>query len=293
MFDVKYVVAVSGGVDSVVLLDMLAGGLLDDFAAATFVVAHFDHGIRDDSPADELLVRGLAARYGLEYRTKRVRLGSDASEQLARRERYGFLRDVMQQVGAQAIITAHHAGDVVETIAINISRGTGWRGLAVLDSSDVLRPLLGYTKQQLHDYAVQHGLVWHEDLTNSDTKYLRNQLRQDLQQLDTESAELLCLYRDRQVAIKHAVTNVALSMVGQPPYQRKDFTSVPGYLGTELLRVVLEQQTSQRFTRPQLGRALAAVGAFGTGKVCQVGGGVDLVFGKKTFTVKSNRRRSQ
>jgi tRNA(Ile)-lysidine synthase len=114
----KYVVAVSGGVDSVVLLDHLAG-----HPEYELVVAHFDHGIRDDSREDEAFVRSLAEKYNVPFESKREDLGKQASEELARDRRYAFLRSVAGKHNAQ-IITAHHADDAVETIAINLLRGT-------------------------------------------------------------------------------------------------------------------------------------------------------------------------
>jgi len=69
-------------------------------------------------------------------------------------------------------MTAHHADDVIETIAINHLRGTGWRGLAVLDS-DIVRPLLGMSKEVIKDYAQKRGLTWREDSTNTSDVYLR------------------------------------------------------------------------------------------------------------------------
>ena len=131
----RYVVAVSGGVDSVVLLHQMVqdGG-------SELVVAHFDHGIREDSDLDAQFVRELAQSYRLPCEVRREELGSGASEELARNRRYAFLREVAKKHRA-TIVTAHHMNDIPETIAINLTRGTGWRGLAVL-GSDVHRPLL-------------------------------------------------------------------------------------------------------------------------------------------------------
>ena len=136
----RYVVAVSGGVDSVVLLDMVA----QEVAPQRLIVAHFDHGIRPESADDAAFVKSLAKQYGLTFETKREELGANASEELAREHRYAFLRDVAKRYSA-TIMTAHHADDIIETIAINMTRGTGWRGLAVLDSPGIERPLLDKT----------------------------------------------------------------------------------------------------------------------------------------------------
>jgi len=174
-----YVVAVSGGVDSVVLLDMLIHGA-EEIAAIDpdqLIVAHFDHGIREDSVNDAEFVRGLAKRYGVRFETERATLGQDASEEMAREARYSFLRQICKNYSA-TLITAHHQDDLIETMLINLIRGTGWRGLVSLNSnSRILRPLLNTSKNELIYYANEHDLQWQEDSTNEDTKYLRNYVR--------------------------------------------------------------------------------------------------------------------
>jgi tRNA(Ile)-lysidine synthetase-like protein len=101
--DGRYVVAVSGGVDSVALLDILR-----QQTGLELIVAHFDHGIRKDSCQDRLLVEQLAKRYGLTFVYEEAKLGPRTSEETARRARYAFLNKVMREHQAVAIVTAHH-----------------------------------------------------------------------------------------------------------------------------------------------------------------------------------------
>ncbi len=169
-------VAVSGGIDSVVLLTLLRGN-----PSLQLVVAHFDHGIRSDSAEDTAFVAGLAKLYELEFVAGYGQLGPDASEDTARRHRYAFLEDVRARHGAAAIVTAHHQDDVIETALLNIVRGTRRRGLVSLQSTDsIKRPLLGVTKDEIRDYAVLHKLEWVEDSTNLEMKYARNRVRAQL-----------------------------------------------------------------------------------------------------------------
>ena len=171
-----YVVAVSGGVDSMALLDMLQR--LDGMK---LTVAHFDHGIRDDSHEDRMLVERAAKDYGLPFVYTEGRLGAKASEELARRARYDFLHKVRQASGAGAVVTAHHKDDVLETAIINLLRGTGRKGLTSLRSIDgIKRPLLGHSKQEITRYAKRQNLGWRDDPTNSDPKYLRNHVRHNI-----------------------------------------------------------------------------------------------------------------
>jgi tRNA(Ile)-lysidine synthetase-like protein len=152
----KYVVAVSGGVDSVVLLD-----LLRMYPGVHVVVAHFDHGIRDDSHLDRAHVQTLAQRYQLPFVYDKGRLGPGASEADARTARYDFLRKAQVASSADAIITAHHQDDVLETAIINLLRGTGRKGLSSLTSGEgIIRPLLEVPKSEIIDYAKRHRLQY-------------------------------------------------------------------------------------------------------------------------------------
>ena len=168
-----YIVAVSGGVDSIALLD-----LLTKKPDLKLIVAHFDHGIRQDSTKDRRLVQRLAKDYGLTFVYDEGNLGSDASEAVAREARYKFLHRVCEVANAKSIITAHHQDDLVETAIINMIRGTGRRGLTSLSSTQKLcRPLLGLSKEALIKYAKEKNLTWREDSSNQDTKYMRNHIR--------------------------------------------------------------------------------------------------------------------
>src|SRR5487761_779794 len=123
----KYVVAVSGGVDSVVLLHILAG-----IPNNELVVAHFDHGVRPDSVADRQFVQDLAVPLNFPFEFAEGKLGAKASEALARAKRYEFLRATQRKHQAAGIVTAHNQDDVLETAIINILRGTARRGLGSL-----------------------------------------------------------------------------------------------------------------------------------------------------------------
>ncbi len=278
----KYVVAVSGGVDSVVLLDMLAKGVIP---CTEFVVAHFDHGIRDESADDALFVYDLAKKYDVSFETKREDLGKDASEELARTRRYAFLRDVAKKYDAK-IMAAHHADDIVETIAINLTRGTGWRGLAVLDSVDIERPLLDKTKSEIVEYARMNSLEWREDVTNSDTKYLRNALRKKLTGLDVQTFRLLHLYRNRQVALRAQIDAEAKKLVKDSPYSRYFFIYAPSHAAEELLRTAIFNQAGYSPTRPQVRRALHAIKTFHHQKRYEIASGVYLKFTTTHFSVE-------
>jgi len=272
----RLVVAVSGGVDSVALLDMLAKANTHEL-----VVAHFDHGIREDSGEDAAFVAKLASTYNVRFETKREELGKGASEELARSRRYAFLREVAGKHQA-TIVTAHHAGDIVETVAINLTRGTGWRGLAVLDS-DVFRPLLHLTKTDITTYAADHNLSWHEDSTNSSDAYLRNRIRRKTKSLtDDQTLQILAL-RAEQVGIKHRIDDEVKQLVGDgPEYSRYFFSHVDPVAARECLRYI----TRGALTRPQLGRALIAIKTAKAGSIFEAGSGVRFRFTSRNFSIE-------
>lgn len=256
----KYVVAVSGGVDSMVLLR-----LLKEQADLELVVAHVDHGIREGSADDARFVEDSAWLYQLPFRLHTVRLGRGASEESARRERYAFLRRVVTEENAKALITAHHADDVVETVVLNLVRGTGWRGLCSLRSADVtLRPLLAYTKQELYDYALHHRLEWCEDETNFTNIYTRNYIRHQVipacQKQDPHFKDTMRSLSRAQAtlraSIEHELATLMQSVEQGGALKKKALLQLDAPLALEVLRSFLHAH-SVRQTRPQLQRLLA------------------------------------
>lgn len=174
------IVAVSGGPDSVVLLD-----LLDRAGFQKITVAHVDHQIRKESTGDAVFVKKLSKQYGFPCVMKRVnipclaKLRKENLEAVARDERYEFFRELKKKRKAKYIVTAHQADDQVETVLFNMARGCGLdgiSGMSVIDG-DIFRPLLNFTKQEILDYAKSHQLKFRIDRTNQDPSYRRNLLR--------------------------------------------------------------------------------------------------------------------
>ncbi len=172
----KYIVAVSGGVDSVCLLSMLTkhGGY-------ELIVAHVDHGIRSDSDKDAELVRKFSEKYKFNFVITLLNLGRNASEEELRTARYDFLFAQMRDQDAKAILTAHHADDVLETSIMNVKRGTDRYGAAGgMSREGIIRPLLNVRKSELLDYAKANQFTWREDSTNTSVAYTRNKIRHEV-----------------------------------------------------------------------------------------------------------------
>lgn len=268
----KYVVAVSGGVDSVALLDMLVrhGG-------HQLTVAHFDHGIREDSAADARFVEALAVRYGLPFRIQSGNLGEHASEALAREKRYEFLRAVAKQASG-VIATAHHQDDVIETIALNLTRGTGWRGLAVLSATDIHRPLVKFRKRDLYAYALEHELEWVEDETNVTGAYLRNRLRRKTAILSDSSRTTLAELWKKQRLLRQSIDDETSHFITDSRYF---MTMIDDGAAVEILRVVTPQ-----LTRPQLKRLHHSIKTAKSGTTFEAGPQTTVTFTAREFIVK-------
>lgn len=237
-----YIVAVSGGVDSLVLLHkLMSHHKADDNESPEYIVAHFDHGIRPDSSSDAEFVKGLAAKYGLIFELGEGNLGPDTSEATARDERYKFLRETKEKHGADKIITAHHQDDVIESMVINMIRGTGARGLNPMNgSADVLRPLIHKTKQELLEYAKEHNLVWQEDSTNADEKYLRNYVRLRLMpKLEPAREDLLKIQKLVDSTYHDVDMRTTTLLPAQNVLSRSWFVSLPYVVQKELIRAWL------------------------------------------------------
>jgi tRNA(Ile)-lysidine synthase len=177
------VVAVSGGADSVALL-----ALLRQFWGGSPVVAHLEHGIRGaESEKDADFVCELAARWGCDIELRRLCVPEllnrgESMEMGARRIRYEFLEETALRRRASGAALAHQRGDVVETVLMNLFRGTGARGLAGIPETRkgavrFFRPLLAFCHADLVRLLRMRGIPWREDRTNNDPAYLRNRLR--------------------------------------------------------------------------------------------------------------------
>lgn len=267
----KYVVAVSGGVDSMVLLHML-----HTQSPHELIVAHFDHAVRSDSQQDTDLVERTAGGYGLDFVTSRLGDPESKAEDYLRSRRYEWLESVRREMVADAIVTAHHADDVIETLMINLSRGTGWRGGASLRSTDtLLRPLLKVPKAEIVRYAIENRLEWREDYTNNDIRYFRNFLRHGaVGGLDMFTKKNLMSIIDRQHELRDQIEQEvelqAARLKTSTGYRRYDIIMLPDMVALEILRYV----TGGVLEPFQMRRLLHFIKTGRSGAIMQAGGGI-------------------
>ena len=169
----RVAVAVSGGLDSVCLLDLLVR--LRGRHKAALEVVTVDHGTRPDSPADADFVEELAAKHGLACRRFVLSLGPRASEAECRAGRLACF----EQLDVDRVAVGHHRDDQAETVLLALMRGSGSRGLSGMgwQRGRLVRPLLSTSRDELRAYAAKWTLAWRDDPTNGDPRYERNALR--------------------------------------------------------------------------------------------------------------------
>ena len=250
----RAIVAVSGGIDSVVLLEVL-------FQVGTalgfdLTVAHVHHGLRADADGDEEFVRQLAGERHLKFRSSRMAVADEASrtgesvEMAGHRLRHTFLASVAREEAAPLVALAHHADDQAELVLLRLLRGAGGEGIGgmrLLDRSPsddrvgLFRPFLEVHKAELVDFAKQQGLDWREDVTNGSREILRNRVRHEL---------LPVLERDYQPGIRSTLARAAAITAAESDLAMKlggDWLKSPGRrlftrLHVAIQRAILRQQ---------------------------------------------------
>jgi tRNA(Ile)-lysidine synthase len=271
----KILLAVSGGIDSMVMLHL--------FVKAGFnpAVAHCNFGLRPGAcDLDEAFVKEESRKNGLQFYstsfdTDGIARDNNASIQLtARRLRYDFFQRVCQEHGFEKIATAHNANDNLETVLLNLTRGTGLEGLGGIPvrNENVIRPLLFASRKMISNYAMENNISWREDESNERDDYSRNNLRHHvipkLQELNPNledtfnssierigagigmaQAFLEELYR-KMVSEDGATLAIAMSVLRESPYPAVvlwEFLKQYGFNFETCKRIVEPHQAGKQF----------------------------------------------
>ena len=198
----KLLVATSGGLDSMVLVDLL---LKQNFQMA---IAHCNFQLRGlESFEDQKFIENFAAKNNIpvfitQFDTKSFAEDYKLSTQVAARElRYNWFYELLETENYDYILTAHHADDNLETFLINLSRGTGIEGLTGIPQQNekIIRPLLAFSRNEIEAYANENQIEWREDSSNASDKYLRNKIRHNIVPLLKElNPEFLSAFQKTQ-----------------------------------------------------------------------------------------------
>ena len=252
----KLILAVSGGVDSMALLAM--------YAHADIIVAHIDHGTRKSSAEDADFVRRKCQELGVKFYETKVELGEGVSEELARKKRYEFLKTIQEKEGG-TLCTAHHLDDVLESIAINLIRGTGWRGLTPFYGDELVRPFIisKMWKRDVLKFAGEQKISFRQDPTNYETNYLRNRVREKMVELDeTTRVNIIDLFEKQnklREKIEKLVTELAKQTVMGKNFHKKElFLVADEKVALEVLREICLMH-GHSLTRKQLEDFLSAI----------------------------------
>lgn len=180
LMEKKLLIAISGGLDSVVLAHLLYAFDFD------ISFAHCNFNLRGaDSDADEAFVKELGKKLNIKthtisFQTEAYIAKNRVSTQIAARElRYHWFDEIIEKYQFDYVATAHHADDNLETFLINLTRGTGLEGLTGIPpiNKNIVRPLLLFSREEIEHFAIENNITWREDLSNKSTKYTRNKIR--------------------------------------------------------------------------------------------------------------------
>ncbi|MFL5401297.1 MAG: tRNA lysidine(34) synthetase TilS [Gemmatimonadales bacterium] len=299
-------VAVSGGPDSVVLLDLLVE--TREAHRLELVVAHLDHGIHPESARVAEQVRSLAAGYGLPVESESLALGPSAGETEARVRRYAWLESVRLRIGAGCILTAHHADDQVETVLMRVLGGSGPAGLAAIApvTGALVRPLLPFRRVELVAHLEKRGLQAWSDPANSDLRHLRSWIRSEVlpplrKQLPDVEQNLLRLAA--QAARDRAAWNAVLEALPGLDLQVENgaiSVAAPALAGydsalTQAVILALARRIGCRLGPSRVGRVLQLLAGGASGAQVPLGSGYtgELSFGRLRLAAIERDRDSR
>jgi tRNA(Ile)-lysidine synthase len=272
----RLLLAVSGGLDSVVLVRLCFEAKLH------FDIAHCNFQLRgDESDQDAVFVRALAQQHGTGFYEQRfdtkvfAQTNGVSTQMAARTLRYEWFEQIRTQHGYDYLLTAHHQDDLLETILINLTRGTGLAGLHGIlpKNGTTVRPLLFATRAQIQQYASQHDLSWREDSSNATTDYVRNRLRHEvvpvLRDINPQVAAAAGELAER-VAASEYILQEANAQVAQ-----KVITQTDNYL-----KINYETLTQYAYSVERLAQWLAPLG-FGYADTKRIWAQRDAAVGKQ------------
>jgi tRNA(Ile)-lysidine synthase len=267
----KLFLACSGGVDSMVLLHLLVK------AEFQITVLHVNYHLRgEDSKVDEQFVKSSCEKWSLPFYSKSVDTKKILREEggnlqdVARKIRYDWFREITDQNADNFILLAHHNDDQVETFFQHIARKSGIIGLAGMleNHNQILRPLLNFSKEEILEFAKSHQISWREDVSNTKNDYTRNKLRnvllpEVLVQIPTIKESVLTLvkaFQDTQQDLELKVKPIVLNVIETQKLSHVNFDHLSEFEQVEVLRSLRIRQTAiselQKLRKSQKGKKM-------------------------------------
>ncbi|XMB86255.1 tRNA lysidine(34) synthetase TilS [Mycoplasmatota bacterium WC44] len=178
----KIVIAVSGGIDSMVLFHLLKD--------SDIIIAHVNHNVRKESKVELEYLEDYCSQLNIRFESITLDYTenekSDNFQKVAREKRYNFFFNVVDKYKADYLALAHHGDDLIETVLMSLSRGSGLKGYggfsesSILNGYNIIRPLIRYNSEAILGYAKSHNIKYFEDSSNKSTKYTRNRYRKEI-----------------------------------------------------------------------------------------------------------------
>ena len=308
--DQSILLAISGGMDSMVMLDLFSQ--LRERLNLQLSIVHVNHQLRgEESTNEEEFVQEMSIKYGIPCYCERVDVVSYAHEhrlskqQAARKLRYECFERIRRKLDAQAVATAHHADDNAETVLLNILRGTGIHGLAGIpikrETGCIIRPLLFVTRSDIEAYAIKQNIKFRNDSSNQSIIYHRNLLRHAiipvLQERNPNIIHILnrisTLMRDVDDRLRKLVNDALASLYYQDSQERwvlniKKFKSVQKFFWNEVFVELLNRLQIEPTEKKV--NALLRLCSLPTGRTVELSGTVSAQRNRDGIVI--NRRHS-
>ncbi|MFA5692001.1 MAG: tRNA lysidine(34) synthetase TilS [Acholeplasmataceae bacterium] len=245
-----YILAISGGVDSMVLLDLF---IKNNFK---IVVVHFNHQVRDESILDHELIKDITTLHDVCYHYIKLSIKSGNFQAEARKERYNNLIKLSRKYNTNNIVTAHHLDDLAETILIKLIRGSNLLGYSSMRESTLindinyLKPLLTYPKESLIKYANLNKIKYNLDESNLEDSYLRNRIRHNVMPfIKNERNSLdnfLSFSKQTYLASKYIRTKTLSFLNKKDEFSFSSFNKLDLTIKMDIIAYLLEKINSQR-----------------------------------------------
>lgn len=249
--------AVSGGSDSVFMLEMLLA-IKDDYDLK-IIVSHVNHGLRGaEAQRDEDFVKKLAEKNGLIYEVEHIDMAGYAKEhsltceEAGRKLRYLFFEEIKEKYKADKVAIAHNENDVAETIFQNIFRGTGLDGLESipLRRDFYIRPILCFEKSEILDFLKENNIRYVDDSTNFTNDYKRNMIRNEIipfikknfnENIVSSMSRLASIAKENNIYLEDIINDKYINIVKFNTIDRESFNKLNHYEKTLVLRKFLRE----------------------------------------------------